>query len=336
MALLLLPFVALLALRARSRRHLLLAVGAGALAVFAGEAVFLGPPVAALTFLAVVEDPARRPVTAWLAAGTGAVVSIAWAGFTGTTASVIPFVTVIIGAITGHLVRSVEHSQALKSETSHLHAQTRRGEEQTRWLEQRTSLARELHDVVGHHVTAMVVQAEAGLVARPAEALHSIGDHGRRALGELDALVVHLRDPDAELAITAPPRLSDVEEILAEPLRTQGVDVEVLLDPSAKLDEIGVLTLYRITQEALTNVARHAGASHAWVEIAPSGPHVRLRVSDDGIGPPDELDRGSGLIGMEERVHALGGIWAWSARPGGGTMVDVFLPAGTTVPDGRA
>lgn len=140
--------------------------------------MFLGPPVAALTFLAVVEDPARRPVTAWLAAGTGAVVSIAWAGFTGTTASVIPFVTVIIGAITGHLVRSVEHSQALKSETSHLHAQTRRGEEQTRWLEQRTSLARELHDVVGHHVTAMVVQAEAGLVARPAEALHSIGITG--------------------------------------------------------------------------------------------------------------------------------------------------------------
>lgn len=110
----------------------------------------------------------------------------------------------------------------------------------------------------------------------------------------------------------------------------------MLLDPSAELDEIGVLTLYRITQEALTNVARHACASHAWVEIAASGPHVRLRVSDDRIGPPDELDRGSGLIGMEERVRALGGIWAWSARPGGGTMVDVFLPAGTTVPDGRA
>jgi signal transduction histidine kinase len=197
---------------------------------------------------------------------------------------------------------------------------------QAAWLEQRTSVARELHDVVGHHVTAMVVQAEAGQVADPQVALRTIGELGRTALAELDSLVVHLRDPGARLAVTAPPRLLDIDELLAAPLRQAGVEVDVHIDETLGLDEVTVLTVYRIAQEALTNVARHAAARHTWVELAGSDGDVRLRVSDDGIGPPTERSRGSGLLGIEERVAAAGGTWDLASRPGGGSILDVRLP----------
>jgi signal transduction histidine kinase len=197
---------------------------------------------------------------------------------------------------------------------------------QTVWLEQRTNVARELHDVVGHLVTAIVVQAEAGQVSDPDQALRSIGDLGRRVLGELDALVVHLRDPSAALTVSAPPRLLDIEELLAEPLRRQGVAVSVDLVADPGLDEMGVLTVYRIAQEALTNVARHARATHAWVELDRVGALVRLRVSDDGVGPAHVPGADSGLVGIDERVSARGGTWAIGQRPGGGTVLDVSLP----------
>ena len=124
-------------------------------------------------------------------------------------------------------------------------------------------MARELHDVVGHHVTAMVVQAEAGQMADPEAALRNIGDLGRTALGELDALVVHLRDPDSPLVVSAPPRLLDIDELLAVPLRGQGVTVDVRIEAELGLDAVEVLTVYRIAQEALTNVTRHAHATQS-------------------------------------------------------------------------
>jgi signal transduction histidine kinase len=87
-----------------------------------------------------------------------------------------------------------------------------------------------------------------------------------------------------------------------------------------------VLTVYRIAQEALTNVTRHAHAEHAWVELTRSDGRVRLRVSDDGVGPSPAPDRGAGLLGIEERVVAVGGSWDLSSRPGGGTILDVSIP----------
>ena len=148
---------------------------------------------------------------------------------------------------------------------------------------------------------------------------------------ELDALVVHLRDPQAPLAVSAPPRLSsDVDGLLAAPLRHSGVVVEVDVDPGLVLPEATLLAVYRIAQEAMTNIARHAKATHAWVDAAPAGRYVRLRVADDGVGPPrGSPQRGTGLVGIDERVTANGGHWSIAERPGGGTMVDVYLPTGT-------
>ena len=118
----------------------------------------------------------------------------------------------------------------------------------------------------------------------PATALRTIAELGRTALGELDGLVVHLRDPAAPLSVSAPPRLLDIDELLAEPLRRQGVTVSVGLDADLGLDDTDVLTVYRIAQEALTNVARHARARHVWVELRRRAGELRLRVSDDGVG----------------------------------------------------
>src|SRR5262249_4653439 len=108
-----------------------------------------------------------------------------------------------------------------------------------------------------------------------------------------------------------------------------GVTVRVRLDPAPGLDELGTLTIYRIAQEALTNIARHANATAAWIDLARVGDRVRLRVSDDGTGPPKAPTRGSGLLGIDERVRDCGGSWALDERPGGGTLLAATVPAAT-------
>ena len=105
--------------------------------------------------------------------------------------------------------------------------------------------------------------------------------------------------------MTAAPRLSDVDELLAAPLRRSGVVVEVAVDPRLDLAESVELAVYRITQEALTNVARHARATRAWVEVTGDDRRVRLRVTDDGVGP-----------GPARRVTP-GRVPGWSASPSG-------------------
>ncbi len=322
-----------LALTAVLRRHrsrdLAAAAAVGGVASLMPDASLLWPGLVGLVVLAIVNESAVAP---WVAGVVGLVGSVLSVVLFADDASLAPFVAVATGGVIGLLVRQLDRTDALTRQARKLEDRSRASEDQTRWLEQRTNLARELHDVVGHHVTAMVVQAEAGRVGEPDRALLEIGRLGRTALGELDALVVHLRDPEADLVVSAPPRLADIDELLAAPLRSSGVVVAVAIAPDLDLDEVQVMTLYRIAQEALTNVTRHADAGQAWVEVARTTRHVRLRVSDDGIGPPAVApERGSGLVGIEERVGALGGMWTLSGRPGGGTIVDVFLPVAPLV-----
>jgi signal transduction histidine kinase len=309
------PLIIVAALPSRRFRSAALAVGAGFTALWASEAELLWPAVAALVMVSVVEDLREVPVLGWALGFAGSIGSI----LVSDQETVAPFLAVALGGGLGLVLRSRFTEKELTQE-----AHTLRGK--AAWLEQRTSLARELHDVVGHHVTAMVVQAEAGQMGNAQASLRNISDLGRKALSELDSLVVHLRDPKADIVVTAPPRLLDIDELLAAPLRGQGVGVEVRIDEELGLDEVGVLTVYRIAQEALTNVTRHAQAGHAWVELTRHDDRVRLRVSDDGVGPAPHPDRGSGLLGIEERVSAMDGTWDLSSRPGGGTILDVSIP----------
>jgi signal transduction histidine kinase len=315
------PITVLASLPSQRRRATVLAAGAAVVAACtSGETVPLWLGVAALVFGSVAEDLRSMPWVGWAGGVLGSAVALAMGVSQQGSPVFAPFLGVLFGGSLGLLLRARLRTLQLSGE-----AKVLRG--RAAWLEQRTSLARELHDVVGHHVTAMVVQAEAGQMGDSEAALRNIGDLGRAALGELDALVVHLRDPKSDLAVTAPPRLLDIDELLAAPLRGQGVHVSVRIDDELGLDEVGVLTVYRIAQEALTNVTRHAQAGNAWVELTRYDDRVRLRVSDDGVGPAPHPDRGSGLLGIEERVSAVGGSWDLSSRPGGGTILDVSIPA---------
>ena len=294
------------------------ALGAGFVALWAPGLPPIALAVGILVFVSVLADTEDVPWRGWAGGLTGASLALLF-HVDGTVAS---FVTTCLGGLLGLLVRTRTRNEQLEGEAERLRGQAT-------WLEQRTHVARELHDVVGHHVTAMVVQAEAGRLGDPQQALRTIGDLGRTALQELDSLVVHLRDPEAPITVSAPPRLMDIDELLSQPLRAVGVEVSVDVADDLHLDEPDVLTVYRITQEGLTNVTRHAGARHAWVELSRRGNAVRVRVSDDGVGPPLERDRGSGLVGIEERVTARGGRVELVRRSGGGTILDVTLPVGS-------
>jgi signal transduction histidine kinase len=319
LVLLVIPLCVLVSLPSRRWRPGALAVGAAVVATYTPNLPELWPAVAALVFVSVAEDERESP---WLGLA-GGVFGASLSLILLDEGNVAPFLATAVGGGAGLLLRSWIRTRELSGEAEELRGQAA-------WLAQRTSVARELHDVVGHHVTAMVVQAESGQLSDPQEALRVIAEVGRTALAELDSLVVHLRDPGAPLTVTAPPRLLDIDELLADPLRRTGVDVDVRIGHDLGLDEPTVLTVYRITQEALTNVARHAAAGHAWVELVREGGTVRLRVSDDGAGPPSERSRGSGLLGIEERVAARGGRLELTGRPGGGTMLDVSLPVDET------
>ena len=182
-------FLAFLALGAPlvAPRHRTVAFGVGAtvVATWAGDAPWLAFTVGSAVLVAVVED---RHSVAWRGWAFGLAGGVAALVITPQGELLSPFVGVLVGGLGGLLVRSRAHGSVLEREAGELRGHTE-------WLEQRTAIARELHDVVGHQVTAIVVRAEAGLVSDPRAALETIGGLGRAALTELDGLVGHLRDP---------------------------------------------------------------------------------------------------------------------------------------------
>ena len=201
--------------------------------------------------------------------------------------------------------------------------------------EERVRLARELHDVVGHSVSVMVVQAGAERLAlgqeRPAtrEALLAIERTGREALAEMSRLLGILRKDGERAALAPRPSLADVETLVAT-VRDAGVPVELQVegDPASLPPGIDV-SAYRIVQEALTNVAKHAGPARASVRVRYGGRAVEVQVSDDGRGPENGLGLGYGLAGMRERVELHGGTFEAGRRNGGGFTVTARLPLET-------
>ena len=200
--------------------------------------------------------------------------------------------------------------------------------------EERRRIARELHDVVAHHVAVMGVLATgARRAARrdPAaadQALATIEQTGRTALRELRRLLDVLRtdaEPAGELA--PQPDLADIEA-LAEQVREAGLPVSVTVRGEPENLDPGVaLTVYRIVQEALTNVLKHAGPATATVELRYGRRWLEVEVADTGHGPhPGQDTVGHGLISMRERVALYGGHLHTGARPGGGFRVYAKMP----------
>ena len=232
----------------------------------------------------------------------------------------------------------------------------------SRWAvaEERARIARELHDVVAHSVSVMVVQAGAArrtLATSPAQATTALGQiesTGRQALVEMRRLLGLLRDGDHDAALAPQPGLAHLES-LAEAAREAGLPVEVEVEGEPRPLPAGVdLSAYRIVQEALTNSLKHAGRARARVRVCYGREALEVQVLDDGTGLPVQArdggaglavvrlrpggllevtdpvapaaGGGNGLIGMRERVAMFGGSLEAGPRPGGGYRVAARLP----------
>ncbi len=214
------------------------------------------------------------------------------------------------------------------------HANTRlRDLEQAR-LRVRNELARELHDTVGHHVSAIAIQAQAGRAVaashpdRALAVLETIEDAASRTLQELRAMVGVLRDGGA--AQFAPqPTIADVERLAHDVAGSPRVEVHLTGDVG-DLPPSVASAIHRIAQEAVTNALRHAlGATHISVEVSGDTERVRLTVRDDGAAPATGAPApGYGILGMIERASILGGEVRAGPDPAGGWSVEASLPRG--------
>ncbi len=244
-----------------------------------------------------------------------------------------------MAAAAGDAVRSRRAFVDAIRERAERAERTRDEEARRRVAEERLRIARDLHDVVAHHIALVNVQA--GVAAhvmdkRPdqaKEALAHVRDASRSALNELRATVGLLRQSGDPEAPTEPaPGLSVLDE-LVDTFRHAGLPVEVIVQldcEEAALPAAVDLAAYRVIQEALTNVRKHAGpGARAEVSVVRVGPSVEVTVLDDGGGaePPDaEPGGGHGLLGMRERTGALGGSCFAGPRFGGGYRVHAILP----------
>jgi signal transduction histidine kinase len=214
--------------------------------------------------------------------------------------------------------------------------------------EERTRIARELHDVVAHHVSMMVVQAEAGPVAverdpaRAAGAFEAIAATGRQALVEMRRLLGVLRGDGQPAPSLAPqPGLAQVPS-LVEQVGRAGLEVELVVEGDQAPLPPGIdLSAYRIVQEALTNAVKHGGPGRAVVLVRYGDHHLELRVWDEGRpekgngSSPQGRSRtalGRGLLGMQERVGLFGGELSAGPAPDGGFTVHARLPIETVGP----
>ena len=201
--------------------------------------------------------------------------------------------------------------------------------------DERARLARELHDVVAHSVTTMVVQAEAGesLLARDPErareAFVSITSSGRQALAELRRMLGLLRSADGERALGPQPGLAQLQALVEE-MRDIGLPVELTIEGQTRPLPAGIdLSAYRIVQEALTNTLKHAGPAWARVTVRYRTDDVELEMLDDGRRSTNGSQGGHGIAGMSERVQLYGGTLETGRRDDGGFTVRARLPAGT-------
>ncbi|MEO3850942.1 histidine kinase [Streptomyces sp. B8F3] len=242
---------------------------------------------------------------------------------------------VLLAAATGTgLARRARSAAAAHSATERAIAHTlyehaARGE--------RARIARELHDVVAHHISMISVQAETARLTTPglpdegARRLRDIGDTARTALTEMRRLLGVLRE-DAGAAPAErrpPPGLAQLNELLDGARDAAGAAVRLIVSGAVRPLDTGIeLTAYRIVQEALTNARRHAPGAAVDVELHYTDAALRLRIRDNGPGP-GPADGGHGLLGMRERAAAVGGRLRSGPAAGGGFLLEATLPAQT-------
>ena len=205
---------------------------------------------------------------------------------------------------------------------------------------ERDRIARELHDVLAHSLSVMVVQASLAedLVRRDPEgcaaALHEVQRAGRAALGETGRLLRLIRDAGDELGLEPQHGLADLATLVEEGRRS-GLRVDLHVDPAVETLPVGVeLSTYRIVQEALTNALRHAPGSRVTVRLARRGDEVEVEVRNGpGVtASPVAVASGHGLVGVRERVALFGGTLHAAPTPDGGFALAATLPTPADAP----
>ncbi|MFI7109781.1 sensor histidine kinase [Nonomuraea sp. NPDC050227] len=242
------------------------------------------------------------------------------------------------GAITGWVVAAIAFGGVTRNRRAYLLEAQRRAldaehskeeEARRRESEERLRIARELHDVLGHNISMINVQASAalhGLARRPEKAeaaLRTIKETSKETLRELRTTLGVLRQVDED----APTRPADSLARLPDLVAASGLEVAV--EPSGPLDAVPTevdLAAARIIRESLTNVARHSGTTKATLSVSNSAGNILIRVEDDGPGVTYTEGSGFGLQGMRERAAALGGDLEAGPRPEGGFRVVARLP----------
>jgi signal transduction histidine kinase len=243
----------------------------------------------------------------------------------------IPTLTFATAWLLGDSARSRRLAATRAEERAASLERTRAAEARQAVVEERNRIAREMHDVLAHSVSMMVVQAEAGPVvverdpARAIQAFDAISATGRSALTELRRLLGVLRD-DTSSPLAPQPGLARLSE-LAESVRAAGVEVDLhvsgeLPPASSAVD----LAAYRIVQESLTNVVKHAGPARVVVRVDVVDGGMLVDVTDDGLGTTASTEAGRGLLGMHERAAAAGGTVTAGPLAAGGWRVRAELP----------
>jgi signal transduction histidine kinase len=210
---------------------------------------------------------------------------------------------------------------------------SRQMEQRRRQSEERLRVARDLHDVIGHNISLINVQASMGLDLMDSQpeqaraALSAIKSASREALEELRTMLTTLRQDDEVAPRSPAPGLDRLPELI-ELTRAAGLSVEVEVAGKAPPLPAAVhLAAYRIIQESLTNVARHAGRARVTVRVTYADADVYVEVDDDGTASSDApAATGTGITGMRERATALGGDLSAGFRRGGGFRVSARLP----------
>jgi signal transduction histidine kinase len=245
------------------------------------------------------------------------------------------FFSLLLGSpfVAGRAIRYRRLREAALEETNVALARERDERARAAVAEERTRIARELHDVVAHAVSVIVVQARGGRKLLDAEpdaargAFDTIERTGQDALGEMRRLLGALRADDEALALAPQPSMTRLHA-LAEAVTEAGLPVELRIDGEPAELPPGVdVSAYRIVQEALTNALRHAGPARALVVVRYGDGELEIEVADDGRGAAQGTNgSGHGLVGIRERVSVYGGAFHAGGRPGGGYAVRATLP----------
>jgi signal transduction histidine kinase len=293
-----------------------------------------GGPIYATMFVAAFNLAAQRGTRTWLpwtAAATVGLVASRWAS-DGFEAHLLPVALLLL--ITPKLAGDAVRARRLRMETLEARVSLAEQETMRRVAEERLRIAREVHDVVGHGLATITLRA--GVADRVAdrdpdevrEALRAIRQVSRESLAELGALLGVLREGEDAPAERTPAPDLDALPRLVDGLREAGLEVDLQVDGNgAAVPEVVAAAGYRIVQEALTNVARHAGPNvRAHVRLSRRNGVVEVEVRDDGRDAPATVRPGGGLTGMRERAAALGGRLEAGGAPSGGFRVWASLP----------